>query len=313
MNGIFFVVGPTAVGKTSFAVDLARDFGAEIVSADAFQIYRGLDILTAKPSEDAQHCVRHHLISQVSLGESMSAVKFGELATAALTDIRLRKKRAIVVGGSGLYLKGITHGFDEVPAADHKLREQLNAFSVEELARRLTDLSPQLAARTDLKNPRRIIRAIEIASAVAVNPGRAEPSKSSRERFRETPGSSTGVRNNNFAGVLLLRDRYDLYQRINERVKGMFRDGVEQEVSALQDIGATAGNVIGLKEIRALMLGRISRQDCIAKIQQATRRYAKRQLTWFRHQTNFPALNLTQFSHREAVRAITRVFCRAEE
>jgi tRNA dimethylallyltransferase len=113
--------------------------------------------------------------------------------------------------------------------------------------------------------------------------------------------------------VLVLRDRDDLYQRINERVNAMFREGVEEEVRALQDIGPTASNALGLKEIRALIEGQISRAECIGKIQQATRRYAKRQLTWFRHQTTFPQLNLTPFSHREAVRAITRIFHHAGE
>jgi tRNA dimethylallyltransferase len=110
-----------------------------------------------------------------------------------------------------------------------------------------------------------------------------------------------------------LRERADLYQRINDRVNAMFRAGVEEEVRALPEVGPTAASALGLKEIRALIAGQISREECIAKIQQATRRYAKRQLTWFRHQTSFPELNLTPFSHREAVRAITQMFRRAEE
>jgi tRNA dimethylallyltransferase len=110
-----------------------------------------------------------------------------------------------------------------------------------------------------------------------------------------------------------VRDRDDLYQRINERVNAMFRDGVEEEVRVLQEVGPTAASALGLKEIRALNAGQISREEGIAKIQQATRRYAKRQLTWFRHQTTFLPLNLTPFSHREAVRAITQIFRRAQE
>src|SRR5262249_32654511 len=150
-------------------------------------------------------------------------------------------------------------------------------------------------------NPRRVIRAIEIASsrgenvvAGGVDAGSGSTSPATR-------------------GVFVLRDRDDLHQRINERVNTMFRDGVEEEVRALQDIGPTACNALGLKEIRALIDGRISRTECIAKIQQATRHYAKRQLTWFLHQTTFPQLNLTPFSHREAVRAIMGMFRRAEE
>jgi len=301
VKSMFLIVGPTAVGKTSLATELAEQFDAEIINADAFQIYRGLDFLTAKPDSEAQRQVRHHLLGQVSLAERMSAVSFGELACAALADIHSRNKNAIIAGGSGLYLKAITHGFDEVPPPDPRLREELSALSLEELGLRLRDLNPQLAARTDLKNPRRVIRAIEIASSHGENIVASVVDAG--------PRSTTPAR----VGVLVLRDRDDLYQRINERVNAMFCEGVEEEVRALQDIGPTAANALGLKEIRALIEGQISRAECIGKIQRATRRYAKRQLTWFRHQTTFPQLNLTPFSHREAVRAITRIFHHAGE
>jgi tRNA dimethylallyltransferase len=312
MKNTFFIVGPTAVGKTSLAIELAELFDAEIINADAFQIYHGLDILTAKPDSETQRQVRHHLLGQVSLAERMSAVSFGELACAALADIHSRNKNAIIAGGSGLYLKAITHGFDEVPPPDPRLREELSALSLEELGLRLRDLNPQLAARTDLKNPRRVTRAIEIAAATAVIPSEVEGSRNVILKLSQRDPSAD-ARDDEFAGVLVLRDRDDLYQRINERVNAMFREGVEEEVRALQDIGPTAANALGLKEIRALLEGQISRAECIGKIQQATRRYAKRQLTWFRHQTTFPQLNLTPFSHREAVRAITRIFHHAEE
>ena len=300
----FFLVGPTAVGKTALAIELAEQFDAEIVNADAFQVYRGLDVLTAKPDAEAQRRVRHHLLSQISLFETMSAASFRELARAALSDVHSRKKNAIVVGGSGLYLKAITHGFDQVPPPDPKMREELNRLPQKELAERLQKLSPELAARTDLKNPRRVIRAIEIAASVI--PTRIV----ARDAVCEPRSPPAATATN---GVLLLRHRDDLYQRINERVNAMFRDGVEEEVRALQDIGQTAASALGLKEIRALIAGQISREECIAKIQQATRRYAKRQLTWFRHQTTFSQLNLTPFSHREAVHAITQMFRRALE
>jgi tRNA dimethylallyltransferase len=303
VNDTFFIVGSTAVGKTSVAIELAEQFDAEIVNADAFQIYRGLDILTAKPSSVAQRRVRHHLLGQVSLAETMSAVRFGGLARAALADIRSRGKNAIIVGGSGLYLKAITHGFDEVPPPDPKLRAELSALSLEELGLRLGDLNPRLAARTDLKNPRRVIRAIEIASVEA-----AVSAGSKRNTAAMTASAESGGAISEAVGVLLLRDRDDLYQRINERVNAMFGEGVKEEVRAERDIGPTAINALGLKEIRALLNGQVSRPECIARIQQATRRYAKRQLTWFRHQTTFPQLNLTPFSHREAVCAITQVF-----
>src|SRR6266487_4751519 len=133
----FFLVGPTAVGKTALAIELAQRFDAEIVNADAFQIYRGLEILSAKPDTESQRRVRHHLLGQISLIETMSAARFRKLACGALADIHSRKKNAIVVGGSGLYLKAITHGFDQVPPPDPKLREELNRLPQKELAERL--------------------------------------------------------------------------------------------------------------------------------------------------------------------------------
>jgi tRNA dimethylallyltransferase len=302
----FFVVGPTAVGKTALAIELAEKFDAEIVNADAFQVYRGLDVLTAKPDAEAQRRVRHHLLGQISLSETMSAAKFRELACAALADIHLRKKNAIVVGGSGLYLKGITHGFDQVPPPDPKLRDELSALPLKELAEQLRKLSPELAARTDLRNPRRLVRAMEIASASMVVPKASILAAGVVRGLRSATAATA-------CGVLLLRDRVDLYQRINDRVNAMFRAGVEKEVRVLPEVGPTADSALGLEEIRALIADHISREECIAKIQQATRRYAKRQLTWFRHQTSFPQLNLTPFSHREAVRAITQMFRRAQE
>ena len=306
MRDTFFVVGPTAVGKTALAIELAEKFDAEIVNADAFQVYRGLDVLTAKPDAEAQRRVHHHLLGQISLSQTMSATTFRELARDALADIHLRQKNAIVVGGSGLYLKGITHGFDQVPPPDPKLRDELSALPLKELAEQLRKLSPELATRTDLRNPRRVVRAIEIASASTVVPTASILAADVVRGLRSATVATAG-------GVLLLRDRADLYQRINDRVNAMFGAGVEKEVRVLPEVGPTADSALGLEEIRALIAGQISREECIAKIQQATRRYAKRQLTWFRHQTSFPQLNLTPFSHREAVRAITQMFLRAQE
>jgi tRNA dimethylallyltransferase len=320
MGDVFFLVGPTAVGKTPQAVELAEKFDAEIVNADALQIYRGLDILTAKPDLKTRRRVRHHLLDQVSLGETMSALRFRELAWAALADIHSRKKNAIVVGGSGLYLKAIMYRLDDVPPPDPKLREELSGLSVGELSMRLETLNPQLAARTDLKNSRRVIRAIEIASGSTVIPSLSRGMSRRYGKASMPPSfapSRTGVcaRDDapDYPGVVLIRDRDDLYRRINERVQAMFRNRVEDEVRAASDVGSTAASALGLKEIRALLAGQISLESCIAKIQQATRRYAKRQLTWFRHQTTFPQLNLTPFSHRDAVRALIPMLPRAHE
>ena len=320
MPGAFFLVGPTAVGKSVLAIEVAEKFGAEIVNADAFQIYRGLDILTAKPDADAQRRVPHHLLGTFDSSERMSAAKFRVRALAALGKIWSRGKIAIVVGGSGLYVKALTHGFDRTAPPNPELRTELSALSDSELARRLAQLDPNAAARTDLKNRRRVIRAIEIVEgtlaateteqAVIPSPesfgGRGISSRYPKVSTTASPGLTRDYESR-ARGVFLVRDRDDLYSRIDERVHRMFRAGVEAEVAALKNVGPTAEQALGLREIRQLLGGEISRDECIAKIQQATRRYAKRQLTWFRHQTNFPQLNLTALSHQEAVSAIMRI------
>jgi tRNA dimethylallyltransferase len=295
MRSEFFLVGPTAVGKSSLAVDVAEKLGAEIVNADAFQIYRGLDILTAKPDAEDQRRVRHHLLSAVGLGEEMSAAKFRRLALAALGEIHARGKITIIVSGSGLYVKALTRGFDVGAPPNPFLRSELSALTPEKLTRRLLQLDAALAARTDLKNRRRVIRAIEIAEERADHEDVAIPNAAMYDHEKTDPD-----------GIFLTRDRDDLYRRVDERVLAMFRDGVEREVAALDKIGPTAAQALGLREVQQMLANKISRKNCIAKIQQATRRYAKRQLTWFRHQTNFPQLNLTALSHSEAIDAITQ-------
>jgi len=291
MRRTFFIAGPTATGKSDLAADLAREKGAEIVSADAFQIYRGLALLTAKPEASTLAKAPHHLIASMSLHEEMNAEKFRVAATTVIDEIHSRGKLAIVVGGSGLYIKALTHGLAAVPEPDPKLREKLNAMSLDELQAQLIELDPEATRKIDMKNRRRVVRAVEIcllagrpaSEAVA---GVADPGR---------PGSTIPA-----TGVFVFRDRDELYARINRRVERMFEDGVIEEVRAAGEVSATASQMIGFREIRQLLKGEMSIPQCVAAIQQATRRYAKRQLTWFRWQTNFLPLNLSLLTHNEA-------------
>ena len=293
MTRAFFIVGPTATGKSELAADVAPEVGAEIVSADAFQIYRGLDLLTAKPDASTLAKAPHHLIGIVPLAEEMNAEKFRRLAWRAIDEINSRCKLAIVVGGSGLYIKALTHGLAPLPESDPKLREQLNAMSLDELRSRLAQLDPEAGRTIDTKNRRRVVRALEIClltgkpvSEVVDPTGRGDPGRL---------GSTIPA-----TGIFVFRDREELYQRINQRVEAMFERGVIEEARTAGATGATASQMIGLREIRELLDGKISLLQCIAEIQQATRRYAKRQLTWFRQQTNFLPLNLSLLTHNEA-------------
>ena len=292
MRGVFFVVGPTATGKSEIAADVATEVGAEIVSADAFQIYRGLDLLTAKPETGTLAKVPHHLIGTMSILDKMSAAKFRERALVAISEIHSRSKLAIVVGGSGLYIKALTHGLSSGPAADPALRARLNELSLHDLQNKLLGLDPEAASKIDLKNRRRLVRALEIHLL-----SRQIPSGHRTEWTRDVPSS----------GVFVFRERDELYDRINRRVEAMFENGVLEEARNASAMSETASKMIGLREIRELLDGKMSILQCVAAIQQATRRYAKRQLTWFRQQTNFQPLNLSLLSQNEAVKEISQL------
>jgi tRNA dimethylallyltransferase len=314
MRREFFIVGPTATGKSELGADVAHELNAEIVSADAFQIYRGLGLLPAKPDASTLAKAPHHLIGTTPLHEEMNAEKFRRLALRAIEEINSRGKLAIVVGGSGLYIKALTHGLAPLPNSDQKLREELNAMSVDELRSQLIELDPETAQKIDVKNRRRLVRALEIclltgkpASVViggvaAVAEG-VDLGDLGDVRPRSAP-AATSPKPIPATGVFVFRDRQELYVRINQRVEAMFEKGVIEEVRGSGATSATASQMIGLREIRQLLEGKMSLLQCIAQIQQATRRYAKRQLTWFRRQTNFSPLNLSLLSHNEAVKWI---------
>jgi tRNA dimethylallyltransferase len=287
MKSRFYIVGPTAVGKSEIAAEVAWRTRAEIVSADAFQIYRGLDLLTAKPDSEIRAKAPHHLIGSVPLSESMDAEKY----RAAAEKITARGGPVIVVGGTGLYVKALTHGIAKLPSANPKLRERLEGTTSAELFRSLRTFDPIGAEKIDRQNRRRLIRAVEVCLLTG------KPFSEKRTEWNKSAPAN---------GILLERDRAELYVRINQRVEEMFAAGVVDEVRAAKKIGPTAEKTLGLREIRALIAGDISQAECVAKIQQATRRYAKRQLTWFRRQTNFPSLNLSAHDPAEAVELISQ-------
>jgi tRNA dimethylallyltransferase len=273
MTRTFFIVGPTAAGKSELAADVAREMGAEIVSADAFQIYRGLDLLTAKPDAATHAKAPHQLIGTTPLHEEMNAEKYRCAASRAIDEIHSRGKLAIVVGGNGLYIKALTHGLTSLPPADLELRAELSQRSTDDLRTLLADL-----------------RALEICLTTE------KPASKQRTQWTVAPATANGV--------FVYREREEFYARINSRVEAMFKAGVIEEVRAAGAMSLTAAQMIGLRDIRQLLEGKMSILQCVAAIQQATRRYAKRQLTWFRRQTNFEPLNLSLLSHNEAVKWI---------
>jgi tRNA dimethylallyltransferase len=286
VKNCFFLVGPTASGKSELAAEVAARCDAEIVSADAFQIYRGLPLLTAQPNESLRRKVPHHLLDVVPRTDEMSAAKFRELALGAIAEIHDRGKRVLLVGGNGLYVRALTHGLTPLPAIDLNLREELNGLPVEKLNERLAAIDPLGAATIDRQNKRRVVRALEIFTQTGT------PASAQRAEWQ--------VASPHAPGVFIFYEREELYARINQRVEEMFRNGVVEEVADAGELSVTAAKTIGLGEIQQLLAKKISEAECVAAIQRATRHYAKRQLTWFRRQSSFEPLNLSLLKDHEA-------------
>src|SRR5205085_8417704 len=198
MSRLFYIVGPTAVGKSAIAAEVAQRLGADVLSADAFQIYRGLDLLTAKPDPGILAKAPHHLIGTVPLTEEMNAEKFRDAATRIVA----RGKPLVVVGGTGLYVKALTHGLAPLPPSDRRLRETLEGTTGEELFRSLSVLDPAGAGKIDRQNRRRLIRAVEVCLLTG------KPFSGQRTEWNETAPAK---------GVLIERNRAELYARINQR------------------------------------------------------------------------------------------------
>lgn len=282
------MLGPTAVGKSDLAVALAERIGGEIVGADAFQIYAGLDILSAKPSAELRARVPHHLIGEIPLTEAFDVAQYRAMAMQRAHEIAGRGKVPIICGGAGMYVRALTHGLAETPPSDPALRDELGREPLEALVSRLRALDPE--AVVDEKNPRRVIRALE----VCLLSGRPFSS------FREEWATDPAVR-----GVVLTRPRESLNARIEQRTAAMFREGVVEEVAASGNLGPTAAQMLGLREIRAFIAGEISQKECESRVAQATRQYAKRQLTWFRRERGYTWLDLE--AGEDAIPAMQRL------
>ncbi len=272
----FFLLGPTAVGKSALAVELAERIGGEIVGADAFQIYAGLDVLSAKPSAELRARVPHHLIGEVPLTASFDVAQWLGRARECVAGISARGRVPIICGGAGLCVRAFTHGLAPLPGADPSLRASLETEPLPMLAERLLSLDP--GSTVDLRNPRRVIRALE----VCILTGRPFSS------FRTEWSGEAAPR-----GMILTRPRDELHAVIGARTRAMFDSGVVEEVAALGEISLTAAQMLGLAEIRECIAGRITREQCIEAIALGTRQYAKRQLTWFRRERAFAWLDLS--------------------
>ncbi len=275
---ITVLIGPTASGKSSLAMALAAQTGAEILSVDSMQIYRGMDIGTAKPTCDEQVRVRHHLIDIADANETFAVSKFVELADAAIADAPQRHVALIATGGTPMYYKALFEGLFEGPGADASIRESMAVHTNDQLHARLTQVDPAAAGRIHLNDRRRLVRALEVFELTG------KPISSMQEQWQG------GMMRHPAKWFGLDWDREVLNRRINARVKQMIADGWVDETRRLigqfGDLSKTAAEATGYHELIEHVKGRISLGDAIEQIKIATRQLARRQMKWFRRFPN---------------------------
>ncbi len=271
---LLVLTGPTAVGKTDLSVILAKALNAEIISADARQFYRELRIGTAVPPKNALETVPHHFIGNLSIHDYYNVAIFEQQALALLNRLFASSDFAVLVGGSGLYIDTLCYGIDEMPDYDSKLRADITKVydreGVEGIRNRLKRIDPEYYEEADLANPKRMMRALEVCFATG-------------KTFSELRKNKCLKRPFNIKRVVLNRPRAELFERINNRVGSMIGEGlIEEALSLFRYRHLNALNTVGYKELFDWMAGRWALQTAIEKIKTNSRRYAKRQLTWFK-------------------------------
>ena len=271
---LLVVVGPTAVGKTSICIDLAVALNAEIISADSRQFYKEMNIGTAKPSIDELSRVPHHLVNSLSIHDDYNIVSFEKDALAMIDRIHQKKNIVILTGGSGLYIKAVCEGIDDVPKTGEKIREELNQrFETEGLSNlllELKELDPVYFKKVDHHNPQRVIRALEVCLTTGQPFSSFLKKKKIQRPFK-------------IVKVGLERDRSELYPRIDTRMDQMISDGLFEEAGKLYPFKKlNALQTVGYKEIFDFMDGIYDESEAVRLLKRNSRRYAKRQFTWFK-------------------------------
>lgn len=292
---LIVIVGPTAVGKTALSLKIARQFNGEIISGDSMQVYRGMDIGTAKASPAEQREIPHHLIDIVDPDYPFSVAEFQERAEQAIRDIADRDHLPILVGGTGLYIQSVTHRYRFSEAdADEKIRtrwrEYGERYGKEALHDALRRVDPESADRLHPNDVRRIIRALEIVERTGKT-----MTEYHQEQQRQSPYDTLWI------GLTMERDV--LYERIDKRVDAMIEQGMVEEVKQLKQKGCTLDLVsmqgLGYKEIMMVLEGEWSLEEAVNTIKQNTRRFAKRQLSWFRRIQDIHWWDMTEKTERE--------------
>lgn len=279
-NGVIVIVGPTAVGKTAVAVELATSVGGEVVSADSMAVYRDMDVGTAKPTAEEQARAKFHLIDIVDPEALFNVGEFQRLAHSAIDDILRRNPPAILVGGSGLYVRAAIDGLDDtVPASDdeirRKLTEEAESYGIDHIYAKLVELDPVSAEKIHPNNVKRVIRALEIYYSSGARPS---------DLYEEGSKRPSRYPDARFFGLTM--NRASLYARIEERVDAMIDAGLVEEVRSLMDRvtdpTTTSMQGLGYKEMAMYIRGEIGLNEAVDLLKKNTRRFAKRQYTWFR-------------------------------
>ncbi len=295
MSKIVALAGPTAVGKTEFAIKLAEELDGEIVSCDSMQLYKYMDIGSAKPTPEEMRRARHHLVDIIDPREDFSVAQYQKLAKDAISDILSRGRLPIISGGTGLYLNSLLYDMDfSSSPGDFTYRRKLEALAEEKgsgyLHSMLAEQDERAASLIHPNNTKKIIRALERL-------------KKGEESVRQFSDIRTETSDYDVILIGLTRNRDQLYDRINKRVDVLVEQGLFQEVQKLAALGLTADNIsmkgIGYKEIFAYLDGRYTMEDAIDKIKKNTRHYAKKQLTWFRRYGKMKWCNISDFDSDE--------------
>ena len=273
MKKLIVILGPTASGKTAVSIEVAKHFGAPVLSCDSRQFYREIPIGTAAPTPQEQDGVPHHFVGCRSVTEFYNCGKFEQDALALLDELFERHDTVVMVGGSGLYIDAVCEGMDDIPAVDPTLRPALQARfereGLESLAAELRCLDPEYYEKVDRRNPARVIRALEICLGTG-------------KTFTELRRGNVKARPFEIVKIGVNPPREALYARIDRRVEAMLEAGLEEEARRVYPLRAhNALQTVGYRELFDCFDGKVTRQEAVALIQRNTRRYAKRQLTWF--------------------------------
>ena len=304
---LIVVAGPTASGKTALAASLAQRFHGEVVSADSMQIYKGLPVGTAQPSPEEMGGIPHHLIGFLSPSETYSAAQYVEAAGACIQDIRRRGRIPVLAGGTGLYISSLIHNirFAEEDSSASSLRQKLAARAEREgwesLLHELSERDPEAAGGMDTHNHKRLLRSLELC----ISTGKTAAQRAEESRSVPSPYTCAFL-------CLWYADRQELYNRINLRVDRMMEKGLLQEAEMLfhGEPGKTVRQAIGYKEFFPYFSGEGTLADAVEAVKRESRRYAKRQLTWFRREEEAVWLDVGSFPSPEALLSAAEAVCR---